>query len=224
MNGIFSSRAEAGRILAPKLREFAYRKDVIVLGLPRGGAVVGYEVARKLRVAWDLLVVRKLGVPGQPELAMGAIAGGGVEFRDVVAIAALNIPLAEVDAVARREQAELERRELAYRGNRPPPNLRRKVVILVDDGIATGATMRAAVHAVSTRHPQAIVVAAPVASTEAVDTLRREVTAVVSVITAPRLFAVGEYYRDFRPVEDAEVRGLFMQDSPGNGRTRPAMA
>lgn len=223
MNGAFRDRTEAGLLLAPKLREFAGREDVIVLSLPRGGVPVGFEVARKLRVPFDVLVVRKLGVPGQPELAMGAIASGGVELRNRATIEALDIAPADFAAVVRRERAELERRERLYRGSRAEPNLQGKSVLLVDDGIATGSTMQAAVQAVNAKRPRAVVVAAPVASTDAVDALRKTATAVVTVITTDRLSSIAEYYRDFRQVEDREVRALLTpRDSRGEETTTTA--
>lgn len=224
MFGAFLNRSVAGRMLAPRLREFAHRDDVIVLGLPRGGVAVGLEVARRLAAPMDVLVVRKLGVPGQEELAMGAIASGGIEFRDTAIIAALNLSEASIKAVLERERAELHRRELLYRDRRPEPCLTDKIVILVDDGIATGATMHAAVRAVQTRRPQAIVVAAPVASTEAADSLRQEASAVVTVLTTPRLFAIGQYYRDFPQLADEEVQALLARCWNQNGVNRPSAA
>jgi putative phosphoribosyl transferase len=220
MNGVFRNRTEAGQLLAPELRGFAGQEDVIVLALPRGGVVVGFEIARNLSVPLDVLVVRKLGVPGQEELAMGAIASGDIEFRDSTIIAALNVRPADVVNVIHRERAELERRERAFRGNRPEPILEGATVILVDDGIATGSTMRAAVHAVKSKRPRAIIVAAPVASTEAVDVLRKEATAIVTLVTADRPFAIGEYYQDFRQVEDGEVRTLLAKARSNDGKPK----
>jgi putative phosphoribosyl transferase len=224
MNGVFRDRTAAGQLLASELGGFARQADVIVLALPRGGVVVGFEVTRKLRVPLDVLVVRKLGVPGQEELAMGAIASGGIEFRDSAIIEALNICSADVANVVRRELAELERRERVYRGDRPEPILHGATIILVDDGIATGSTMRAAVHAVKSKRPRAVIVAAPVASTEAVDALRKEATAIVTLITASRLFSIGEYYRDFRQVEDGEVRALLAKSGSNDGKPITATA
>ena len=225
MNGAFSNRSEAGKMLAPRLREFAGRDDVIVLALPRGGVIVGAEVAGRLGVPMDVLIVRKLGVPGQEELAMGAIASGGIEFCDTAVIEALRISDEEIHAVVERERRELQRREKLYRQGRPPPRLNDKTVIVVDDGLATGATMRAAVRAVILEHPRAVVAAAPVASSEAAAALRREVAAVVTVITTPRLFSVGHYYRDFRPVTDDEVKaalaGCGRRDGKTDSRTFP---
>jgi putative phosphoribosyl transferase len=224
MNGMFRDRSEAGRLLAPKLREFANHDDAIVLALPRGGVPVGFEVARKLRVPWDVLVVRKLGVPGQEELAMGAIASGGIEVLDTSIVSALGLRAIDIAAVVRREREELERRESLYRGKRAECDLKGKIVILIDDGLATGSTMRAAVHAVRSKGPRAIVVAAPVASVQAVDALRREATAVVTVITTAHLFAIGNYYRDFHQVEDAEVQALLAKSGPNAGKHESAAA
>ncbi|MEO6002660.1 MAG: phosphoribosyltransferase family protein [Opitutus sp.] len=193
MNGTFPNRTEAGRILAPMLREFSNHPHAIVLALPRGGVPVGYEVARKLHLSLDVLVVRKLGVPGQEEVAMGAIASGGIELVDITMVAGLNISPAAVRAVMNREQAELARREKLYRGPRAAPVLAGKIVILIDDGIATGSTMRAAVRAVKTKRPQVVVVAAPVASSQAVKALRHEVDALITIITTPNFSSVGEY-------------------------------
>jgi putative phosphoribosyl transferase len=216
MNGAFQDRTEAGLLLAPKLRAFA-GENTIVLALPRGGVPVGFEIARKLHVPLDVWIVRKLGVPGQEELAMGALASGGIEFRDSAIITALRLPAPDIASVVSRERAELARRERLYRGNRAEPTLQDKIVILVDDGIATGSTMRAAIHAVKARHPRAIVVATPVASNEALDVLRKEATAVVTVLNSARLFAISEYYRDFRPVEDREVRALLSKSRRNDG-------
>ena len=223
MNGVFQNRTEAGQLLAPKLREFAGREDVIILALPRGGVAVGSEIARKLRVPLDLLIVRKLGVPGQEELAMGAIASGGIEVRDSTIIAALNLRAADIAAVIHREREELERRERLYRGSRAEPSLHGKIVILVDDGIATGSTMRAAVQAVTAQYPRAVIVAAPVASDDAVYLLRKKATKVVTITTTARLCAIGENYRDFRQVDDREVRSLLTKREANDGEpTTPA--
>lgn len=218
MNGALSNRSEAGKILAPRLREFAGRADVIVLAVPRGGVIVGAAVARCLRVPIDVLVVRKLGVPDQEELAMGAIASGGVEFCDTVVIEALRISDEEIQATVEREQQEIKRREKRYRQDRPPPLLKDKIVIVVDDGLATGATMRAGVQTVRLEQPRAIVAVAPVASSEAAAALRREVAAVTTVITTPLLFAIGQYYRDFPPVTDDEVQAALTECWRGDGR------
>jgi predicted phosphoribosyltransferase len=224
MNGLFRNRTQAGQLLAPKLRAYARRPDVTVLALPRGGLPVAWEVARKLHAPLDVLVVRKLGVPGQEELAMGALAGGGVEFRDSAIIEALSIPPEAITAAVQRERTELERREALYRGKRPFPALADRIVILVDDGIATGSTMRAAVRAVQSRHPRTVVVAAPVASTEAVATLQREGAEVVTVVTADHFFGIGEYYRDFRQLTDDAVRDILAQSADTQTSSKSAAA
>lgn len=222
MDGAFASRAVAGRTLALLLRAFAARKDVIVLALPRGGVAVGVEVAARLRVPFDILIVRKLGVPGQEELAMGAVASGGIELRDAMTIAALNVPTPDVEAIVSRERAEVERRERLYRGTRPEPQLGGKTVILIDDGIATGASMRVAVRAVRTKHPHAIVVAAPVASSQAVALLRPEVSEVITLVTAAHFVAVGDYYRDFHQLTDAEVEAALTASWSKSGTQQTA--
>src|SRR4051794_10912034 len=168
----FPNRAEAGRLLAERLREYAGRDDVVVLALPRGGVPVAFEVARALEAPLDVFVVRKLGVPGHEELALGAIASGAARVLNRRVVEALGLTEEEVDAVAREEQAELERREQAYRGERPPPEVIGRTVVLVDDGLATGATMRAAVVALRQRRPRRIVVAVPAASPETCDAFR----------------------------------------------------
>jgi putative phosphoribosyl transferase len=205
----FSDRREAGRVLAKHLQKYARRPDVIVLALPRGGVPVGYEVATALRVALDVFVVRKLGVPGYGELAMGAIASGGVRVlnEDVVA----HLPNAEemLAAVTAEETRELERREAEYRGSRPPPDLRGKTVILVDDGLATGATMRAAATALKQRGVAACVVAVPVASPETCAELRHEVDEVVCAATPEPFYGVGQFYENFSQTSDEEVRDLL---------------
>src|ERR1051325_6549007 len=208
MEGAFPNRAEAGRLLAVKLSKYSGRDDVIVLGLPRGGVPVAYEVAQALRVPLDVFIVRKLGVPGFEELAAGAIASGGVRVLNPDVLNAL--PNAEeiVDAVTQREIAELERREQEYRDNRPAPELREKTVILIDDGLATGATMRAAVKALRQRGAAEIVVAVPVGPP---DTCREfeDVADEVVCASAPESFqAVGQYYEDFSQTSDDEVRAL----------------
>jgi putative phosphoribosyl transferase len=190
---------------------FAGRGDVIVLALPRGGAVVGYEVARTLNAPFDVFMVRKLGTPGQPELAMGAIASGGVTVLNPDIVHSLNIPDEVIRGVAAREQQEIERRERLYRGSRPGLPVRHHAVILVDDGLATGSTMRAAVTAVRDRDPAAIVVAVPVAAASTCDELRSEaeVDHVVCLATPEHFQAVGQWYREFPQVSDDEVRELL---------------
>src|SRR5438309_3566121 len=162
--GLFRDRRDAGRLLAEKLAAYATRPDVLVLALPRGGVPVAYEIARRLGAPLDVFVVRKLGVPGHEELAMGALASGGVRVLNEDLIRELGIPEPVIEAATNREQNELDRRERAYRGTRPSPDLRGKTVVLVDDGLATGNTMRAAVEAVRAQHPERIIVAVPVAA------------------------------------------------------------
>jgi putative phosphoribosyl transferase len=204
----FRDRVEAGELLAGQLSQYSNRDDVVVLALPRGGVPVGRQVAEKLGVAFDVYIVRKLGVPGHEELAMGAIADGVRLLNDEV-VRALDIPSNVIDSVARREQIELERRENLYRGTRAPIVLAGKVVILVDDGLATGSTMRAAVMAVKQHQPALVIVAVPVGAPSTCRELRREADAVVCVRTPDPLVAVGMWYRDFTPTSDREVRSLL---------------
>src|SRR5213082_2471793 len=170
----FHDRADAGRYLATKLQTYANRPDVLVLALPRGGVPVAFEVARALDAPLDVFIVRKLGVPGHEELAMGAIASGGVRVMNRDVLDYMPVPQKMIDAVAQREQRELERREREYRGARPPLEVRGKTVIVVDDGLATGSTMRAAVRALRKMDPQAVIVAVPVAAPSTCDEFRRE--------------------------------------------------
>ena len=205
----FSDRHEAGRVLAKHLQKYAGRPDVIVLALPRGGVPVGYEVATSLRVPLDVFVVRKLGVPGYGELAMGAIASGGVRVLNEDVVAHLPNAGEMLAAVTAEETRELERREAEYRGNRPPRDLRGKTVILVDDGLATGATMRAAATALKQRGVAACVVAVPVASPETCAELRHEVDEVICAATPEPFYGVGQFYEDFSQTSDEEVRDLL---------------
>jgi putative phosphoribosyl transferase len=203
----FRNRAEAGRRLAGALRHLAGRTDVLVLGLPRGGVPVAYEVANALGAPLDVFVVRKLGVPGHREVAFGAIASGGV--RILTEEIGLRLDPSVVDAVAAAEQAELKRREQAYRGDRPPVDVSGKTVILVDDGLATGASMRAAVVALRARGPAQIVVAVPTGAPPACDDFRDEVDEVICADTPAHFIAVGERYDDFSDTSDEEVRSLL---------------
>ena len=205
----FTNRAEAGELLAARFSNLANRDDVIVLGLPRGGVPVGYEVARALGVALDVFVVRKLGVPGHEELAMGAIASGEVRLVNHDVVDALGIPGNVIDRVAERERAELERRERLYRGSRPLVPLANKIVILVDDGLATGATMRAAVTAIRHQQPAQIIVAVPVGAPSTCNELSKEADQVVCLRSPEPFVAVGMWYRDFTPTSDREVRALL---------------
>jgi len=205
----FRDRAEAGQQLAALLAAYAHRPDLLVLALPRGGVPVAYEVARALDAPLDVFLVRKLGVPGHEELAMGAIASGGVRVLNDDVVESLRIPLSIVDQVTEREQEELQRRERAYRGDRPPPDVRGRTVILVDDGLATGSTMRAAAAAVRRQQPARVVVAVPVAAASTCDALRTEVDEVACVLTPEPFYAVGIWYEDFSQTTDDEVRDLL---------------
>jgi putative phosphoribosyl transferase len=206
---IYRDRVEAGRALASLLRDYADRPDVVVLALPRGGVPVGYEVARALHASLDVFLVRKLGVPGHEELGMGAVASGGVIVLNEQVVRALGIPSRAIESVAEREQRELERREHVYRGDRPPPNVRGRTVILVDDGLATGGTMLAAVRALRQEQPARIVVAVPIAARETCDLLRQEADEVVCAATPEPFHAVGVWYQDFTQTSDNEVRELL---------------
>ncbi|PYL65535.1 MAG: phosphoribosyl transferase [Verrucomicrobia bacterium] len=205
----FSNRVEAGRLLAEKLEKYAGREDVIVLGLPRGGVPVAYEVARRLHVPLDVFIVRKLGVPGFEELALGAIASGGVRVLNDDVVRALPNADELIASVTAKETAELERREQIYRDGRPAPELRGRVVILVDDGLATGATMRAAVAALRRREAAKIVVGVPVGAAETCREFETEVDETVCAITPEWFQAVGQYYEDFSQTSDEEVRKLL---------------
>ena len=212
----FHDRRDAGRRLAEQLAPYANRSDVLVLALPRGGVPVAAEVARALRAPLDVFVVRKLGVPGSEELAMGAVATGGVRVLNDAVIRALHISANVIDAVTAGEQEELQRRERVYRGDRPAPDVSGRTVILVDDGLATGATMQAAVAALRLQAPTRIVVAAPVGAAEPVHALRTEVDDVVCVLTPEPFYAVGAWYEDFDQTTDEEVRELLRDASAAN--------
>lgn len=205
----FVNRTDAGRRLAASLSAYAGRPEGIVLALPRGGVPVAYEVARELDVPLDLFIVRKLGVPGHEELAMGAIATGGALVLDEAVVRQLGIREADVRAVMAAEQRELERREKEYRGDRPPPDIAGRTAILVDDGLATGASMRVAVAALKQEHPARIVVAVPIAPPETCDALRREADDVVCAVTPEPFYAVGLWYEDFTQTTDEEVHDLL---------------
>ncbi|MGK7905724.1 MAG: phosphoribosyltransferase [Synechococcus sp.] len=205
----FSNRVEAGKHLAAYLSNYAGRKDVLVLGLPRGGVPVAFEVARSLNAPLDVCIVRKLGVPRYEELAMGAIGLGSVRVLNKEVIEAWNISEAEIDKVIAREQEELDRRDLLYRGGRPFPDITGKVIILVDDGIATGATLRAAISSLRQQQPKGIVVATPVAPQSICKSLQAEVDDVVCLATPEPFFAIGQWYMDFGQTSDAEVQELL---------------
>ena len=205
----FRNRRDAGHRLAECLHRYAGRADLLILGLPRGGVPVAYEVARKLSAPLDVLIVRKLGVPGHEVLAMGAIASGGVQVLHRPTISQLRIPPDAVARVVARESRELERRERSYRGDRPFPEIAGLTVIVVDDGLATGSTMAAAVTALREGHPAEIVVATPVASREAQALLAREADACIAVQTPEPFAGVGEWYEDFDQTSDAQVEHLL---------------
>jgi len=211
--GLFRDRREAGRVLAEKLAAYANRPDVLVLALPRGGVPVAYEVARALGAPLDVFVVRKLGVPGYEELAMGAVATGGVRVLNDQLVERLGIPEHIIDAVAARERRELARRERLYRGGRPPPDVRGRTVILVDDGLATGATMHAAIQALRQQNPARIVVAVPTASPETCEEMKARADDVICAITPEPFHAVGRWYQDFSQTTDEEVAALLARPS-----------
>lgn len=205
----FRDRVDAGRRLAERLGAYAGRRDVVVLALPRGGVPVAVEVARTLGAPLDVLFVRKLGLPGHEEYAMGAIARGGVQVLDEDVVRRHGLGPADVAAVVHRETAELRRRELRYRGDRPFPDLRGRVVVLVDDGIATGATMRAALAAVAKAGAARIIVAAPTVAADAAPDVAQGADEVVAVVTPADFDSVGEWYEDFRQTSDEDVIRLL---------------
>lgn len=205
----FRDREHAGKILASRLPTWAGRSDAVALALPRGGVPVAYEIARALRIPLDVFVVRKLGVPGHEELAMGAVATGGTVVLNDDVVHALRIPRVVIDAVVERELRELDRRERAYRGDREPIDVRGRTVILVDDGLATGASMLAAVEAVRRLEPARVIVAVPTAARETCRELGRYVDDLVCALTPEPFYAVGLWYEDFSQVTDDEVRELL---------------
>jgi predicted phosphoribosyltransferase len=210
----FANRAEAGGVLASTLKHYAGRSDVIVLGLARGGVPIAAEVARSIDAPLDVFVVRKIGVPGQRELAMGAIASGGAQVLNQEVISWLKIPETAIRAVVAEEQKELARRERLYRGDRPPLALASRVVILVDDGLATGSSMRAAVQAVRVHRPSLVVVAVPVGSSEACRGMKDIADEVVCARIPQSFSAVGQWYRDFSETSDEEVHAHLTQTQP----------
>jgi len=210
-NWVFDDRADAGRRLAERLSAYAGRDDTLVLGLPRGGVPVAFEVARRLQAPLDIFLVRKLGVPHHEELAMGALASGGVRVVNREVVDALRIPPQTMDAVAEKEGRELERRDRAYRGGRPPPTVRGRTVILVDDGLATGSTMRAAVAALRQQQPERLVASVPVGAPATCAELAAEVDEVVCLLQPEPFYAVGLWYDDFGETSDDELRDLLQR-------------
>ncbi len=220
----FLDRIEGGRALAGLLRQYAHRPDTVVLALPRGGVPVAYEVARELGVPLDVFLVRKLGAPMHEELAMGAIASGGVRVLNREVVEELEIRPEQIEATAAREEQELQRRERSYRDDRPAPEVRGRTAILVDDGLATGTTMRAAVAALRQQGPARIVVAVPVAAVQSCEDLVAEADEVVCARTPEPFYAVGLWYRDFAQTSDEEVRELLARaaQEAGAGVEQPS--
>lgn len=217
----FSNRYEAGKILAVQLKDYANKPNVIVLALPRGGVPVGYEIAKALALPLDVFIVRKLGVPGHEELAMGAIATGGTTIFNEEIIDDLHISQSAIDLILQSEQEELKRREINYRDNRPLPNLQGKTVILVDDGIATGATMRAAIKAVLQQKPTDVILAVPVAALSTYNEMTGLVDKIVCSLKPLNFYAVGLWYDDFSQTTDSEVSDL-LKASQKNGDSNHA--
>jgi putative phosphoribosyl transferase len=208
---LYHDRTEAGRQLATKLMAYADRPEVLVLALPRGGVPVGFEVAQALHAPLDVFLVRKLGLPGREELAMGAIATGGVRVLNLDVVSGLNVPNEVIESVADAEQEELQRRERTYRGDRPRLRVRGRTVILVDDGLATGSTMRAAVAALRKQRPARIVVAVPVGAADTCAEFQDEADETICAVTPQPFYAVGLWYEDFGQTTDEEVRELLEQ-------------
>jgi predicted phosphoribosyltransferase len=206
---IYRDRTDAGKQLATLLKRYADRRDVLVLALPRGGVPVAYEVAHELKAPLDVFLVRKLGVPGHKEFALGAIAPGGVRVVNKELASYLGISDQVIEAITAVEQRELERRERVYRGDRPLPDVKDRVVILIDDGLATGSTMRAAAASLRQQKPRSIVVAVPVASPETCEEFRNEVDEIVCAVTPAHFQGVGLWYQDFSQTSDEEVRDLL---------------
>jgi putative phosphoribosyl transferase len=205
----YLNREEAGKILAGSLRTYADRHDVLILALPRGGVPIAYEIAKAIRAPLDVFIVRKLGVPNHRELAMGALASGGVTFFNDDIISELAIPPDEINRVVEEEEQELTRREIAYRGQTPTPTIKNKTIILVDDGIATGATMHVAINAIRLQHPASLVVAVPVAAKATCDLLKLSVDQFICPLQPVDFQAVGAWYTQFPQTDDIEVVDLL---------------
>jgi putative phosphoribosyl transferase len=219
----FHNRTDAGRQLAARLAAYRLPSDTLILGLPRGGVVVAFEVADALDLPLDVFVVRKLGVPQQPELALGAVATGGTILVNEDLVRRVGVSQAEIERVAATERRELERRERAYRDDVPAPDLEDRTVVVVDDGLATGATMQAAVSAIRKQHPRHLMVAVPVAAQESCGELKSLVDDIVCMITPPSFYAVGQWYEIFDQTSDDEVRSLLQKArrEVNAGRGRP---
>jgi len=215
---MFENRIDAGQSLGARLKEFAAEEDVLVLALPRGGVPVGFEVARALNAPLDVFLVRKLGVPGHEELAMGALASGGVRLLDAKTVRVLNVSPEQVEEVIRREALELDRRERLYRGEREALDVLGRTVILVDDGMATGLTMRAAITALRHKRVQRIIVAVPVAARDTCEEMESAADAIVCLYTPLEFFAVGQWYWNFSQTTDDEVRDLLQRAQHGQDR------
>jgi putative phosphoribosyl transferase len=215
----FRDRTEAGQHLAAALSTYTNHSDVLVIGLPRGGVVVAAEVAKALHAPLDICLVRKLGVPGHRELAMGAIASGGVRVLNDDVLSRLKISSKAINEVAARELRELQRRDLLYRGDRPSPEVCDRTVILVDDGLATGSTMRAAIRVIKERHPQRLVVAVPVAAPDIFKEMKGIVDEVVCIMTQDPLYAIGCWYENFAQTTDAEVCECLQKHFAGSSST-----
>lgn len=209
----FHDRFEAGQALSEKLLEYRGRPDVIVLALPRGGVPVGFEVAKALSAPLDVFLVRKLGLPGHEELAMGALADGNVIVLNEHVVDSLGLPNEVIDAVAEREREELQRQRQLYRSGEPPPEIKNQIVILIDDGLATGSTMRAAIAALKRQQPTRVIVAVPVGAPETCAELRQEADQVICAFIPNQFVAVGMWYEDFSPTSDDEVRMLLREAS-----------
>jgi predicted phosphoribosyltransferase len=213
---IYRDRRDAGQVLATKLGEYRGRDDVVVLALPRGGVPVAYEVAIALKAPLDIFLVRKLGIPGHEELAMGAIASGGVRVLNDEVVDYIGIPASVIEHITLKESKELHRREVTYRGDRAEPDLTGKTVILVDDGLATGSTIRAGAQALRKKQPARIVVAVPVSASQSCDEYRIGVDEIVCAQTPEPFFGVGQWYRDFSQTTDEEVRDLLDRARSGH--------
>ena len=215
MKTVYRDRHDAGKRLAELLSAYAHHPDVLILALPRGGVPVAYEVARTLNVPLDVFIVRKLGVPGHEELALGAIASGGIRVLNYDVIRALHIPEQVVEEIAAREQRELERREQIYRDGRPAPDVSGRTVILIDDGLATGATMHAALRALRQQQPARLIAAVPVAAPSTCLELIGEADDIICALRPDPFFAVGLWYQNFEPTSDQEVHDLLVQVAQG---------